>query len=200
VDLEQLISAIGALGVFAIVFAESGLLIGFFLPGDSLLFTAGLLVSRGVLQVPLLVLLLGCFLAAVAGDQVGYMCGRRAGERLFRRPDSRLFRQEYVERAQSYFERYGSRTIVLARFIPIVRTFAPILAGVGRMRYRTFLTYNVVGGLLWGVGITSLGYLLGRRFPGIERYLAPTVLLIVAASLMPAAVELLRRRPVRARQ
>ncbi len=199
-DLEQLISAIGALGVFAIVFAESGLLIGFFLPGDSLLFTAGLLVSRGVLQVPLLVLLLGCFLAAVAGDQVGYMCGRRAGERLFRRPDSRLFRQEYVERAQSYFERYGSRTIVLARFIPIVRTFAPILAGVGRMRYRTFLTYNVVGGLLWGVGITSLGYLLGRRFPGIERYLAPTVLLIVAASLMPAAVELLRRRPVRARQ
>ncbi|MGH8929397.1 MAG: DedA family protein [Egibacteraceae bacterium] len=199
-DLEQLISAIGALGVFAIVFAESGLLIGFFLPGDSLLFTAGLLVSREVLKVPLLVLLLGCFLAAVAGDQVGYACGRRAGERLFRRPDSRLFRQEYVERAQSYFERYGSRTIVLARFIPIVRTFAPILAGVGRMPYRTFLTYNVVGGLLWGVGVTSLGYLLGRQFPEIERYLAPAVLLIVAASLLPPALEILRRRPIRARR
>ena len=182
------------LGVFAIVFAESGLLIGFFLPGDSLLFTAGLLVSQGILDVPLAVLLVGCFLSAVAGDQVGYLFGRRVGSRLFRRPDSRFFRQEYVERAAAYFDRYGSRTIVLARFIPIVRTFAPVLAGVGRMHYRTFVTYNVVGGLLWGVGVTALGYELGRQFPQIERYLLPVVILIVLVSVLPPALELLRSR------
>jgi membrane-associated protein len=193
-DPTALISAAGVLGVFAIVFAESGLLIGFFLPGDSLLFTAGLLVSTGKLRVPLAVLLFGCFLAAVAGDQVGYALGRRAGQRLLRRPDSRLFRQEHVERAAAYFARYGSRTIVLARFIPIVRTFAPVLAGVGNMRYRTFLAYNVLGGLLWGAGVTSAGYVLGRQIPEIDRYLLPVVVLIVAASLAPPIVEFLRRR------
>ncbi|MGH8905916.1 MAG: DedA family protein [Egibacteraceae bacterium] len=197
-DLEQLITAVGLLGVFAIVFAESGLLIGFFLPGDSLLFTAGLLVATGVLEVPLIVLLVGCFASAVAGDQVGYAFGRRVGPRLFRRPDSRFFRQEHIERAAGFYKRYGSRTIVLARFIPIVRTFAPILAGVGRMHYRTFVTYNVLGGLLWAVGVTLLGYLLGSQFPGIEQYLLPTVLLIVIVSAMPPILELLRHWRVRA--
>jgi membrane-associated protein len=194
VSLEQFITAVGVIGVFAVVFAESGLLIGFFLPGDSLLFTAGLLVSQGVLDVPIAVLAGGCFIAAVTGDQVGYAFGRRVGPRLFNRPDSRFFRQEYVERAAAYFERYGSRTIVLARFIPIVRTFAPVLAGVGRMHYRTFVTYNVVGGLLWGVGVTLLGYQLGRQFPWIEEYLLPLVLLIIVVSAIPPVLELLKRR------
>jgi membrane-associated protein len=201
-NLEQLITTVGLIGVFAIVFAESGLLIGFFLPGDSLLFTTGLLVAQGVLSVPLGLVLLGCFLAAVAGDQVGYLFGRRVGSRLFEREDSRVFRQEYVERAARYFARYGSRTIVLARFIPVVRTFAPIVAGAVRMRYRTFVTYNIVGGLLWGVGVTAAGYQLGRRFPRLDEYLLPIVLAIVAASVLPAAIELLkaRRRTSRARE
>ena len=129
-DLESALQTVGLIGLFAIVFAESGLLIGFFLPGDSLLFTAGLLSSQGHLA-PLPVILVGCFLAAVAGDQVGYVFGARVGPALFRRPDSRIFKQEYVEKARQYFERHGSKTIVLARFVPIVRTFAPILAGVG---------------------------------------------------------------------
>lgn len=193
-DLEQLITTVGLIGVFAMVFAESGLLIGFFLPGDSLLFTTGLLVAQEVLPVPIGVVLLGCFLAAVAGDQVGYLFGNRVGPRLFERPDSRVFRQEHVERAARYFARYGSRTIVLARFIPIVRTFAPILAGVARMRYRTFVTYNIIGGLLWGVGVTAAGYQLGRRFPKLEDYLLPIVLAIVAASVLPPAIELLKAR------
>jgi membrane-associated protein len=188
-DLEQLVTTVGLIGVFAIVFAESGLLVGFFLPGDSLLFTTGLLVAQGVLSAPLLLVLLGCFLAAVAGDQFGYLFGRRVGSRLFERPNSRVFRQEHVERAARYFARYGSRTIVLARFIPVVRTFAPILAGVARMRYRTFVTYNVVGGLLWGVGVTAAGYQLGRRFPRLEDYLLPVVLAIVAMSVLPVAIE-----------
>lgn len=197
-DIEQLITTVGLFGLFAIVFAESGLLIGFFLPGDSLLFTAGLLASQGVLPLP--TLLVGTFLSAVAGDQVGYLTGRRLGPALFRRPDSRLFRQEYVDKARDYFVRYGPKTIVLARFIPIVRTFAPIVAGVGSMHYRTFLTYNVVGGLLWGGGVTSLGYFLGSRFPQLEEYLLPAVGVIIVASLIPALVELRRARVGRRRR
>ncbi len=189
---ESLIETFGTLGVFAIVFAESGLLIGFFLPGDSLLFTAGLLASRGFSNI--VVLMVGCALSAVIGDQVGYLIGRRAGPALFRRPDSRFFRQDHVDQAHRYLEQYGAKTIVLARFVPIVRTFAPIVAGVGRMPYRTFVTYNVVGGLLWGVGVTFLGYELGRQFPQIEKYLLPAVILIVLLSVLPPAAELLRNR------
>ena len=155
-DPENLLKSFGALGLFLIIFAESGLLIGFFLPGDSLLFTAGLLSSQDKLPA-LPILLAGCFAAAVVGDQVGYLFGRRVGPSLFNRPDSRIFKQEYVEKAQNYFEEHGSKTIVLARFVPVVRTFAPIVAGVGRMHYRTFVFYNVIGGFLWAVGITALG-------------------------------------------
>lgn len=199
-NLEQLITTVGLIGIFAIVFAESGLLIGFFLPGDSLLFTTGLLVAQGVLPVPIGLVLLGCFLAAVAGDQVGYLFGSRVGSRLLERPDSRVFRQEHVERAARFYARYGSRTIVLARFIPVVRTFAPILAGVAKMRYRTFVTYNIIGGLLWGVGVTTAGYQLGRRFPKLEHYLLPAILAIVAASVLPAAVEMLKAHRRRGRR
>ena len=195
---DQLIEAFGTLGLFAIVFAESGLLFGFFLPGDSLLFTAGLLASQGRLNLP--VVLVGCFAAAVAGDQVGYVFGRRAGPALFRRPESRLFKRENLERAQSYFEEHGSKTIVLARFVPIVRTFAPIVAGAGRMHYRTFVTFNVLGGLLWSVGVTTLGYLLGETIPDIDRYLLPIIALIILVSVAPMAVEVIRKRRETARR
>jgi membrane-associated protein len=189
---RDIIEAFGTAGLFAVIFAESGLLIGFFLPGDSLLFTAGLLASQELLNLP--VVLVGCFVAAVAGDQVGYLFGSRVGPALFRRPDSRIFRQEYVEKARHYFERYGSRTIVLARFVPIVRTFAPIVAGVGSMRYRTFVTFNIMGGLLWAVGVTLLGYLLGESIPDIDRYLLPIIGAIVVVSVLPIAIEILRSR------
>jgi membrane-associated protein len=190
---ERFIGAVGTLGVFATVFAESGVMVGFFLPGDSLLFTAGLLSATGRLPA-LPILLVGCFLAAVAGDQVGYLFGRRVGPSLFRRPDSRVFRRDRVDRAQRFFDEHGSKTIVLARFVPVVRTFAPIVAGVSRMHYRTFLTYNVVGGFLWVVGVTTLGWWLGARFPAVGEHLEVAILLIVALSAAPVGVEVLRHR------
>jgi membrane-associated protein len=195
-DPRDLLVTFGTIGLFAIVFAESGLFFGFFLPGDSLLFTAGLFAAQGTLSLP--VTLVGCFVAAVAGDQVGYLFGKRVGPALFRRPDSRFFRQEYVERAQQFFERYGAKTIVLARFVPIVRTFAPILAGVGRMPYRTFVTFNMFGGLLWAVGVTLLGYALGEMIPDIDTYLLPIIAVIIALSLIPIALEWRRNRKVKA--
>lgn len=194
-DPKTLLEAAGTLGLIAIVFAESGILIGFFLPGDSLLFTAGLLASRGVLNLP--VILVGCFVAAVAGDQVGYLFGRRVGPAVFKRPNSRLFSQRNLERARDYFEMHGPKTVVLARFIPVVRTFTPVVAGVGRMHYRTFVVYNVVGGFLWAVGLTSLGYVLGTKVPHIDRYLLPGVLAIVAVSFVPVARELWKLRRLR---
>jgi len=189
---KELLEAFGTIGLFLIVFAESGLLIGFFLPGDSLLFTAGLLASQGHLNFP--VILVGCFVAAVAGDQVGYAFGNRVGPALFRRPNSRIFKQSHVDRAQAFFDEHGSKTIVLARFVPIVRTFAPILAGVGKMHYRTFLTFNVIGGFLWAVGVTTLGYLLGETIPDIDKYLLPVIALIIFLSILPVAFEVLKAR------
>jgi membrane-associated protein len=195
-DPKQLIQTFGLLGIFAIIFAESGLMIGFFLPGDSLLFTAGFFASGpssipSELHLPLLPLLIGCFLAAVIGDQVGYWFGKKVGPSLFRRPDSRLFKHENVDRAHEFFERYGAKTIVLARFVPIVRTFAPIVAGVGGMNYRVFVTYNVIGGALWAVGVTLLGYYLGR-VDFIENNLEIAIITIVAISVTPMTIEIWR--------
>jgi membrane-associated protein len=190
-DPNKVLATFGTIGLLAIVFAESGLLFGFFLPGDSLLFTAGLLASQGKLN--LAVVLVGCFVAAVAGDQVGYAFGNRVGPALFRRPDSRFFKQEHLEKAQGYFDRYGSKTIVLARFVPVVRTFAPIVAGAGSMPYRTFLTFNVLGGFLWACGVTTLGYFLGE-VSWVRHNLELAILGIVALSLLPIAVEMLRAR------
>jgi membrane-associated protein len=168
-------------------------MVGFFLPGDSLLFTAGLLAATTDYLPPLPVIVPLIVAAAIAGDQVGYFIGAKAGPRVFHRPDSRLFKQEYVDKAYGYFDRYGGRTIVLARFVPIVRTFAPVVAGVGRMRYRTFVTYNVIGGVLWGAGVTTLGYFLGQVdfvADNIELILIGIVLL----SVVPIGAELLRAR------
>jgi len=189
---EYLIETFGTLGLLAIVFIESGLLVGFFLPGDSLLFTAGLLSASDNLP-DLWVLLVTVPLAAIAGDQVGYTIGRKAGPAVFNRPDSRFFRHEHVDKSHEYFERYGPRTIVIARFVPIVRTFAPVMAGVAQMRYRTFLLYNAIGGIGWGVGVTSLGYYLGK-VAFVRDHVEIVILGIVALSFVPIAVELLRAR------
>ena len=192
IEADFLIETFGMLGVLAVVFVESGLLIGFLLPGDSLLFTAGLLSANGTLP-DLWVLLVTIPIAAIAGDQVGYAIGRKAGPAVFNRPDSRFFREEYVERSSEFFDRYGARTIVIARFVPIVRTLAPVMAGVSRMDYRTFLIFNVIGGIGWGVGVTTLGYFLGQ-VEFVHDNLEPIILGIVAVSFIPIAVELLKAR------
>ena len=195
---RDLIDKVGLVGIWVIVFAESGLLVGFFLPGDSLLFTAGFFASSPdsipeALHLNLPLLLVGCFVAAVAGDQVGYLFGRRVGPALFNRPDSRFFKRQNVEKAQRFFDKHGAKTIVLARFVPIVRTFAPIVAGVSTMRYRTFVTFNLVGGALWAIGVTLLGYFLGQ-VDVVEQNLEVTLLLIVGVSFLPMIIELLRGR------
>lgn len=192
VDLIDFIVAVSIIGVAAVVFAESGLLIGFFLPGDSLLFTTGFLIHSGILPVNIHLAVFIIFLAAVLGDTAGYWFGRKAGPRIFKKPDARLFKQEYVQRAQDFYEKHGGKTIIIARFIPIVRTFAPIVAGTGRMNYRKFLTYNIVGGFLWAVGVTYLGYFLGAWFEhlgiDIDHVLLPIILLIIFISVLPPAI------------
>ena len=193
-DPEWLISTFGLIGILAIVFAESGLLFGFFLPGDSLLFTTGLLIAGGVyLHQPLWLMCLLVSIAAVAGDQFGYAFGRRLGPSLFRRPDARVFKQQHLTRARDFFARYGARSIVLARFVPIVRTFTPIVAGASRMHYRTFLIYNVVGGTLWGCGVTILGYFLGQ-VAFVKNNIEVILIGIVAVSVLPIGIEVLRGR------
>ena len=193
-DPEWLISTFGMIGILAVVFAESGLLIGFFLPGDSLLFTTGLLVAGGqYLNLPLWLVIVFIVVAAIAGDQVGYLFGRRVGPALFRRPNSRLFKQENLTRARGFFEHYGARSIVLARFVPIVRTFTPIVAGASHMHYRTFLIYNVIGGTLWACGVTTLGYFLGQ-VAFVRDHIELILIGIVVVSVVPVAVELLRAR------
>jgi membrane-associated protein len=192
-DLLDSFGPWATLGLLLIIFAETGLLIGFFLPGDSLLFTAGILASQGNLNIA--VIATGCFLAAVIGDQVGYTIGHRAGPPLFRRPDSRVFKQRYVDRTREFFDKHGPKTILLARFVPVVRTFAPVLAGVGEMDRRTFTTYNVVGGFVWAVGVTVAGYLLGSAIGSdIDKYLLPIIAVIVVLSILPPLIEMRRER------
>lgn len=178
------IARAGILVVAGVIFAESGLLIGFFLPGDSLLFTAGFLASQGFEGLNVHVLALTCFLAAVLGDSVGYAFGNKMGPRLLKRPDGRIFKKKYIAQAEAFFQEHGKKTIIMARFVPIVRTFAPIVAGLGSMHYRTFLSYNVIGAALWTLGLTYLGYFLGRIIP--EAYLEPAIILVIILSLTPA--------------
>lgn len=192
VDISSFIHTVGAIGVALIVFAETGLLVGFFLPGDSLLFTAGVLSSQGVLSIWLLAPL--AFIAAVAGDGAGYLFGQRVGRRLFQREDSLLFRRQHLVRAERFFQQHGGKAVVLARFMPVVRTFTPIVAGMGAMPYRRFAAFNVLGALLWAVGVTVAGYYLGGAVPGIDRYLLPIVLVIGATSVLPGAIHLWRER------
>lgn len=191
-DPVFLVKTVGLVGVVAVIFAESGLFFGFFFPGDSLLFTAGLLASQGFL--PIGWLLVGVALAAIFGDSVGYWFGKKTGPAIFSREDSPFFHKKHVVRAQKFYEVHGKKTIILARFIPIVRTFAPILAGVGRMNYRTFLSFNIIGGLAWSLGLTILGYFLGALIPSVDHYLLPIVILIIAISFIPIFREYFRSR------
>lgn len=189
-SLPELIKAAGLIGLFGITFAESGLLIGFFLPGDSLLFTAGFLASQGFFNIFVLVAV--CFAGAVLGDSFGYAFGKKIGPKIFNREESFFFHKEHLERARDFYEKHGGKTIVIARFMPVVRTFAPILAGVGQMRYRTFLFYNVLGGVIWAIGLTFLGYWLGSVIPNVDRYIVPLVLLIIILSFLPPIIHILR--------
>lgn len=201
VDLLDFIKIVGIFGIIAVVFAESGLLIGFFLPGDSLLFTAGFLIHTGFLPVNIHLAVLLIFIAAVLGDSVGYTFGRKTGPHLFKRKDARLFKQEYVQRAQEFYEKHGGKTIIIARFVPIVRTFAPVVAGVSKMNYKKFVTYNIIGGLLWSAGVTYTGYLLGGLFEKlgleIDHVLLPIIAVIVLISVLPPAIHIFKDKKTR---
>lgn len=201
VDLIDFIKWGGVLAVALVIFAESGLLIGFFLPGDSLLFTAGFLTYAGYLPINIHLLVAILFVAAVAGDSVGYTFGRKLGPGLFKKPDARLFKQEYIQKASAFYEKHGGKTIVIARFIPIIRTFAPIVAGAARMEYRKFLTFNLMGGFMWAAGVTYAGYFLGKWFElmgwEIDHILLPIIAVIILLSILPPAIHILKDKKQR---
>lgn len=182
-DLIELIKAFGYLGLFAIVFAETGLLVGFFLPGDSLLFTAGILAAEGHLDIFLLLIVLAG--AAIIGDSTGYAIGNKFGPKIFSKDQSMLFNKQHLARAEQFFDKHGPKTIIIARFVPIIRTFVPTLAGVGKMTYVKFLSYNIIGGLLWVLSITLLGYWLGIKVDNIEKFVLPGVAIIILISISP---------------
>lgn len=197
--LIPLIKLVGYPGLFTAIFLESGVFFGFFLPGASLLFTSGLMASHGFFNIWLLIPLVT--IAAILGDNTGYWFGNKVGVRLFLRPDSRFFRHEHLEAAKRFYDEHGTLAILLARFVPIVRTFAPIIAGVVGMRYRLFVLYNICGAVAWGAGVTFLGYYLGERFPVVERYFMLVILLIIIATTIPLFWHLLRsRRATRAHE
>lgn len=189
-DLKTIILTVGYVGLFAAIFIESGLFFGFFLPGDSPIFTAGFLASQGLLDIWVLIPLLSA--AAIAGNQVGYWFGYRVGRPLFQREDSFFFHKKHLLKAEEFFNKHGGKAIVLARFLPVVRTFTPIVAGAARMRYRYFVIYNVLGGLLWVVGLTLGGYAFGNVIPDVDRYLLPVIALIIVLSFLPTAVHVWR--------
>jgi membrane-associated protein len=191
-SLDDLIRWGGYVLLFGIVFTETGLLIGFFLPGDSLLITAGVVAAAGGLNIWLIDVLL--IVAAVTGDSVGYAIGARLGPRLFARPKSLLFNPRHIERTRAFYARHGSKTIVIARFVPIIRTFAPVVAGVAQMEYHRFLLYNVAGGVGWVTSMTWAGYLLGRVIPNISDYVHIVVVVVIVLSVIPIGVEILRER------
>lgn len=195
INMSAFLQTIGLMGVVAIVFAESGLLIGFFLPGDSLLFTAGFLASQDVFSI--VWLMIGSVVAAIMGDSVGYAFGHRIGKKIFTRKESFFFHKDHLIRAKVFYERYGAKTIVFARFVPVVRSFAPIMAGVGDMDYKTFLCYNIVGGALWALGSTGLGYMLGSIIPGVDRYFLPIVLVVIVLSFFPPIIHVLKNKSER---
>jgi membrane-associated protein len=193
IDPKTIIAA-GYVAITAIIFAECGLLIGFFLPGDSLLFTAGLFASQAGFGLDIWTLSILCGIAATVGPLVGYWYGKALGERLFNKEDSLLFRKSHLVRAQVFYERHGGNALILARFMPIVRTFAPVVAGMASMDYKRFVTYTVVGALLWAVGVTWAGYFLGRAYPDAGKYLEYIVAVIIIASIAPPVIHLLRER------
>lgn len=191
-NVEHIIQSGGLLLIGLIVFAESGLLIGFFLPGDTLLFAAGFFAAQGKLS--LFWLLAVLIIAAIVGDNVGYTIGKHTGKRIFKKKDGILFRQEYIERAEEFYESHGGKTIILARFIPIVRTFAPVVAGVGNMERRKFMFYNIIGAVTWCVSVTLLGYWLGSKIPSIDKYILPVILVATIFTFTPPLIHVWRDR------
>ncbi len=197
-DLVSLITTAGFIAVILVVYAESGLLIGFFLPGDSLLFTSGILIHSGIFNINIHLFVLLLFIAAVLGDSTGYWFGRKTGPKIFKKPDAKIFKQSYIQKAQDFYEKHGAKTIIIARFVPIVRTFAPIVAGVGKMDYQKFFTYNMVGGALWVTLITYAGFHLGALFErmglDIDQVLLPIIISIIIISSLPAVYEILKEK------
>jgi membrane-associated protein len=194
-NIEVIIKTAGYAGIFGIIFVESGFFFGIFLPGDSLLFTAGFLASQGYLNIYILSIL--CFFAAVLGDNFGYALGKKFGSRVFSREDSFFFNKQHLLRAFNFYDRHGGLAVVLARFVPVVRSFAPALAGVGKMKYSTFAFYNILGGILWTFGLTWFGYFLGNVIPDADRYILPIILGIIALSLLPGIVSFLKNKELR---
>lgn len=203
-SVQQIILSGGVAAIAAVVFAESGLLIGFFFPGDSLLFTAGFLVSQKLFHFDIVALCLILFAAAALGDTVGYEVGKHYGKRLVGKPDGRIFKQRYLKQADAFYVKHGRKAIVLARFVPIVRTFAPIVAGISKMPYRKFIAANLIGAALWSCGLTLGGYYLGRQFDrwgiGIDQVLIPTVLVIIVVSFLPIIIHMLLNLIAKRRQ
>lgn len=191
-DPKFLIQTLGLIGTASVVFAESGLFFGFFLPGDSLLFTAGLLSSQGFIS--LTFLLLFCSIGAILGDNVGYWFGKRIGPKLFSKEDSLFWNKRHIEKSNTFFTKHGKKALILARFMPIVRTFTPILAGVGNMEYKSFLRYNMAGGLLWVFALVLGGYLFGNFIPNPDKYLLPVIIAIIIISILPGILEILKTK------
>jgi membrane-associated protein len=202
IDYESIVLSLGIISyivIFGIVFAESGLLIGLFLPGDSLLFTAGFLAYKNIAGTNLhflnIWILIGVtFAGAVIGDSVGYSFGHRIGRKIFTKPDSRIFKKENLEKAERFYEKYGVKTIIIARFVPIIRTFAPLVAGVGKMNYKTFFSFNVIGGALWAIIMPFAGYYLYKLIPNVDKYLLLIVILIIIVSALPTLFEIIKER------
>lgn len=196
-DLVWLIKTGGYLGVSLIIFAESGVLLGLFFPGDSLLFTAGFLASQSYFDIKLMLPLV--FISAVLGDNAGYAFGNKVGYKIFNKEDSLFFKQSYLQKAKIYFESHGGKTLIIARFIPGVRTFAPILAGVGKMNYKIFMVYNLIGAFIWAVGLTLIGYFLGNLIPDVDAYILPIIGFIVLVSLTPVFWKLVKDPEIRSK-
>ncbi|HJX45566.1 MAG TPA: VTT domain-containing protein [Patescibacteria group bacterium] len=189
-NLEEMITTIGIVGLFGVIFAESGLFFGFFLPGDSLLVTAGLLASQGFFRIEVLMPLL--IFAAIAGDSVGYWFGRKVGQAIFKKEDTFLFKKSHITKAHAFYEKHGGKTIIIARFIPIIRTFAPIVAGAVDMTYKKFISFNVFGGIFWVSLMLLFGYFLGNVFPNIDKYLLPVIAVIILLSILPGIIEVFK--------
>jgi membrane-associated protein len=192
-SLESFLQTAGYAGMFALVFSETGLLIGVVLPGDSVLFTAGFIASQGI-AFNIWILIAIIFIAAVIGDNVGYLFGKKVGKRIFNRNDSRFFHKDNITKAQKFYDKHGPMTIVLARYIPIVRTFAPLVAGVGDMNYKIFILFDIIGCAVWAAGITLLGYYLGKTIPGVDKYLLPALAVIIVLSFLPSAIHYLKSK------
>lgn len=195
-NIDKVILGAGLIAIGGTVFAESGLLIGFFLPGDTLLFGAGILASQGTLNLWHLIIVV--VIAAVVGDNVGYSIGHRTGKRLFTKKEGILFRHEHIERAEAFYEKHGGKTIIMARFIPIVRTFAPMVAGMGKMPRRRFLLFNVIGGVMWGAGVILLGYWIGSKIPWVEHFITPIILGVVVLSIVGSMIHVFKEPEARA--